>query len=108
MKAGLAISKEKAMPGKDKPERGADLGVRTVQNKYNESEVMKIIVTSGFLQIVKRIILLYDFVSDILKHKENRVKLQFAFCTVSFIYGSQLELTKERCESSFDYTARNT
>ena len=35
--------------GKDKPERGADLGVRTVQNKYNESEVMKIIVTSGFL-----------------------------------------------------------
>ena len=26
---------------------------------------MKIIVTSGFLQIVKRIILLYDFVSDI-------------------------------------------
>ena len=49
---------------------------------------MKIIVTSGFLQIVKRIILLYDFVSDILKHKENRVKLQFAFCTVSFIYDS--------------------
>ena len=35
--------------GKDKPERGADLGVRTVQNKYNESEVMKIIVSSGFL-----------------------------------------------------------
>ena len=35
--------------GKDKPERGADLGVRTVYNKYNESEVMKIIVTSGFL-----------------------------------------------------------
>ena len=35
--------------GKDKPEREADLGVRTVQNKYNESEVMKIIVTSGFL-----------------------------------------------------------
>ena len=25
---------------------------------------------------------------DILKHKENRVKLQFAFCTVSFIHGS--------------------
>ena len=49
MKAGLAISKEKAMPEKDKPERGADLGVRTVWNKYNESEVMKIIVTSGFL-----------------------------------------------------------
>ena len=40
------------------------------------------------LKIVKRIILLYDFVSDILKHKENRVKLQFAFCTVSFIHGS--------------------
>ena len=49
MKAGSAISKEKAMPGKDKPERGADLGVRTVQNKYNESEVMKIIATSVFL-----------------------------------------------------------
>ena len=29
-----------------------------------------------------------DFVSDILKHKENRVKLQFAFCTVSFIHDS--------------------
>ena len=49
---------------------------------------MKIIVTSGFLQIVKRIILLYDFVSDILKYKENRVKLQFAFRTVSFIHSS--------------------
>ncbi len=34
---------------------------------------------------IHRILLLYDFVSDILKHKENRVKLQFAFCTVSFI-----------------------
>ena len=41
-----------------------------------------------FLKIEKRIILLYDFVSDILKHKENRVKLQFAFCTVSFIHES--------------------
>ena len=29
-----------------------------------------------------------DFVSDILKHKENRVKLQFAFCTVFFILDS--------------------
>ena len=29
-----------------------------------------------------------DFVSDILKHRENRVKLQFAFCTVSFIHDS--------------------
>ena len=29
-----------------------------------------------------------DFVSDILKHKENRVKLQFAFRTVSFIHSS--------------------
>ena len=40
------------------------------------------------LEINKRIILLYDFVSDILKHKENRVKLQFAFRTVSFIHSS--------------------
>ena len=39
-------------------------------------------------KIVKRIILLYDFVSDILKHKEKRVKLQIAFCTVSFIHDS--------------------
>ena len=35
---------------------------------------------------IKRILLLYDFVSDILKYKKNRVKLQFAFCTVSFIH----------------------
>ena len=45
----MRLPEEKAMPGKDKPERGADLGVRTVQNKYNESEVMKIIATSVFL-----------------------------------------------------------
>ena len=43
-------------------------------------------LTVSLLYLVKRIILLYDFVSDILKHKENRVKLQFAFCTVSFIH----------------------
>ena len=34
--------------GKDKPERGADLGVRTVQYKHNESEVTDDNVASGF------------------------------------------------------------
>ena len=33
---------------KDKPERGADLGVRTVQYKHNESEVTDDNVASGF------------------------------------------------------------
>ena len=34
--------------GQDKMERGDDLGVRTVQNKYNESEVTNDNVASGF------------------------------------------------------------
>ena len=34
--------------GKDKPERGADLGVRTVWYKHNESEVTDDNVASGF------------------------------------------------------------
>ena len=39
--------------GQDKMERGADLGVRTVQNKQNESEVMDNTVASNFLFDVK-------------------------------------------------------
>ena len=38
----------KEKQGKDKPERGADLGVRTVQYKHNESEVTDDNVASGF------------------------------------------------------------
>ena len=34
--------------GKDKPERGADFGVRTVQYKHNESEVTDDNVASGY------------------------------------------------------------
>ena len=34
--------------GKDKLERGADRGVRTVENKYNESEAAYNNMASGF------------------------------------------------------------
>ena len=54
-------------------------------------KIFKIIVKKS-LQYYNHL-LLYDFVSDILKHKENRVKLQFAFCTVSFTQKGQLKLT---------------
>ena len=40
--------------GKDKTERGVDLGVRTVQNKQNESEVMDDNVASGFIAYCRK------------------------------------------------------
>ena len=39
---------QQAVAGKDKSDRGDDLGVRTVQNKHNESEVTNDNVASGF------------------------------------------------------------
>lgn len=42
------VQQKQAVAGKDKPDRGDDLGVRTVQNKYNESEVTNDNVASGF------------------------------------------------------------
>ena len=40
-------------------------------NAWKSMEVMEIIVTFSFLEIVERNILLYDYVSDILKHKKT-------------------------------------
>ena len=40
--------------GKDKTERGVDLGVRTVQNKQNESEVVDDNVASGFIAYCRK------------------------------------------------------
>ena len=42
------VQQKQAVAGKDKSDRGDDLGVRTVQNKHNESEVMNDNVASGF------------------------------------------------------------
>ena len=42
------VQQKQAAAGKDKPDRGDDLGVRTVQNKHNESEVTNDNVASGF------------------------------------------------------------
>ena len=42
------VQQKQAVAGKDKSDRGDDLGVRTVQNKHNESEVTNDNVASGF------------------------------------------------------------